>query len=194
MTTKTVITSGALAVVASSVYLATRTGMTPPVAFESAPLPPDYVLLTIAPTNQNRVVVTWQNDAQSVDQLLSSVQVDADDGNWTSIQGATSSPVVLTMTKPIEFMRLARNPPPAPTNVLLSFNGAHPTVVKIEWQNTCSNCDSVNVFRSQNAQQWTQLAQLTATATNYVDSTAPNISTNTNFYQVRSRKGKVYSN
>jgi len=170
----------------AGVYMVTRDTSTPLV--ELAPLP--FLALSITKSGQN-VVLTWQNDATAKDQLQTRASFGGFD--WQQVQGATSSPVTISTTNGFGLFRLVRNPPPAPTNVVVRINGATPTVVMLDWQNTCTNCDSVNIDRATGTLIWTQLAQLTPSTTNYTDSNAPDINSNQNYYRVRSRKDGIFS-
>lgn len=186
----TIITSGLIAAAVGTTMLLTR-DESEPIAEALAPLPPGLVALAIIRTNQNRVVLSWQPEAGSKDYLQSRQSFSGYD--WQQVQGATSPPVLLSATGQVQLFRLVRNPPPAPTGVRVHFNGAMPSTIKVDWVNNCSNCDAVTIDRATGRLIWTQLAQLPASATNYTDGSAPHISTNSNFYRIRSSKNGVFS-
>lgn len=152
------------------------------------PLPPGAVAVSITRFGQNQVVVSWNNDAASVDQLQSRRGLT---GDWNSVAGAHISPVTVSATNRFEFFRVVRNAPPAPTNVVQYFNGQTPTVWGVSWENGCTNCDSITISRSQTAKDWVQIGQVAATATNFNDNAAP--WPGTNYFRVRSVKNGVSS-
>lgn len=151
------------------------------------PLPPGAVSVSIARLGQ-KVIVSWQNDTNSVDQLQSRRGLA---GHWNSVAGAHISPVTVSATNQSGFFRLVRNAPPAPTNVGQHFNGATPTVWLLKWENRCTNCDSVTISRSQNARNWVKIIEVAPWETNFTDLAAP--WPGTNFYRVRAVKSGVES-
>lgn len=154
----------------------------------SVVLPPGFVAVTATPSGQNQIVITWQSEVGAKDQLLRSSGAG---GDWFQVVGATSSPVKLSATSKFELFKLARNAPLAPTNVIVYFNAATPTVWRLQWKNQCANCDSIIVLRAHGNRGWTQIAQLGGLVTNYTDNSAPGAGTN--YYVVQSVKNGVKS-
>lgn len=160
---------------------------TKPAQSSLPPLPPGAVSVSIARLGQ-KVIVSWQNDTNSVDQLQSRRGLT---GDWNSVIGAHISPVTMSATQRMEFFRVVRNAPVGPTNVIVYFNGATPRVWRVEWQNRCTNCDSVTISRSQTARNWVKIVEVARWETNFTDLAAP--WPGTNFYRVRAVKNGVES-
>lgn len=147
-------------------------------------LPPGMVALAVARAGKN-VIVSWQNNSNSVDQLQTRT---SHDGDWVNVAGGVSSPITITANLAMAFFRLVRDAPPGPTNVIVHFNGQTPNVWRITWENTCSNCD-MTISRSGTARDWVQIGQVAAMATNFTDNAAP--WPGTNYYRVRAVKKGV---
>ena len=75
---------------------------------------PTGLVLSITPTNLSRVVISWQQDTNSLDQL----QTLSPAASWT-LANATSSPAILSAIQPSQFFRLFRNPPPITRKVIV---------------------------------------------------------------------------